>query len=95
MNDQAQRLRAALAELERELQHLEDSDPETRAMLQSAAQDITAALGRTGASRMTATPDVATSKNVLAEKVLDFEASHPRLSLALSRLIDALGQLGI
>src|SRR5687768_958970 len=103
MNDQTQRLRAAIADLERELAHLEASDPETRALLQTAAQDIGAALSKSTAISPASPPavssgeqqKVATSKNVLEEKVLEFEASHPKLSLALNRLIDALGQIGI
>jgi peptidoglycan hydrolase CwlO-like protein len=103
MNDQTQRLRAAIAELERELAHLESSDPETRALLQSAAQDIGAALSKPATSSAAASPSVptgqqekvATSKNLFEAKVLEFEASHPKISVALTRLIDALGQIGI
>ena len=94
MNDKAERLRAAIAELERELHGLESSDPETRALLQTAATDISAALqGRAvGESK---SPEAAASKNLLEQKVLEFEASHPQISLALSRFIDMLGQIGI
>lgn len=94
MTDQAQRLRAAIAELEQELAHLESSDPETRALLQDAARDISAALQRTDKKPAEAS-SVTQSKSVLEEKVIEFEASHPRLSLALNRIIDVLGQFGI
>jgi peptidoglycan hydrolase CwlO-like protein len=95
MNDQAQRLRSAIAELEHELAHLESSDPETRALLAEAAQDIRATLERMGPQETSPTGDVTQSKSLIEEKMLEFEASHPRLSLALTRIIDALGQLGI
>lgn len=93
MNDKVERLRAAIAELERELHGLEDSDPETRALLRSAASDISTALQRPSSS--TKTPDTAASRNLLEQKVLEFEASHPQVSSALSRFIDMLGQIGI
>jgi peptidoglycan hydrolase CwlO-like protein len=95
MNDKAERLRAAIADLERELHGLESSDPETRELLKSAAADIATALQeRPGAGSAPAT-DATASKNLLEQKVLEFEASHPQLSLALTRFIDMLGQIGI
>lgn len=100
MNDQAERLRAAIADLERELHTLESSDPETRALLQNAAGEISAALHRQASSRAGLTAesnslDATASKNLLEEKVLEFEASHPHISSALTRFIDMLGQIGI
>ncbi len=95
MNEKAERLRAALADLERELHDLQDSDPETRALLQSAAMDISKALQRPAIGATGKVPDTAASKNLLEQKVLEFEASHPQVSLALSRFIDMLGQIGI
>ena len=95
MNEKADRLRAAIADLERELHNLEESDPETRALLQTAASDISLALQRRPATAGTDVPDAAASKNLLEQKVLEFEASHPQVSLALSRFIDMLGQIGI
>jgi peptidoglycan hydrolase CwlO-like protein len=92
MNDKVERLRAAIAELERELHGLEHSDPETRALLQTAAADISTALERRGEMK---TPEATESRNLLEQKVLEFEASHPQVSSALSRFIDMLGQIGI
>jgi peptidoglycan hydrolase CwlO-like protein len=92
MNDKVERLRAAIAELERELHGLEESDPETRALLQTAAADISSALQRPGEMK---TPEATESRNLLEQKVLEFEASHPQVSSALSRFIDMLGQIGI
>lgn len=93
MNDKVDRLRAAIADLERELHGLEESDPETRALLKTAAADISLALQRP----TDATPPAGTaeSRNLLEQKMLEFEASHPQVSLALSRFIDMLGQIGI
>ena len=95
MNDKVERLRAAIAELERELRGLEESDPETRSLLQSAAADISSALQRPGAGSGSKKPDAVASRNLLEQKVLEFEASHPQVSSALSRFIDMLGQIGI
>lgn len=94
MTDKAERLRAALAELERELQDLEHTDPESRELLKSAAAEISLALSRP-ATKGAQAPDTSASKNVLEEKVLEFEASHPQIASALSRFIDMLGQIGI
>ena len=96
MSDKAERLRAALAELERELQQLEESDPESRELLKSAAVDISLALARPAASKSEGrVPDTAGSKSVFEQKVLEFEVSHPQVASALSRFIDMLGQIGI
>lgn len=94
MTDKSERLRAALAELERQLHDLENLDPETRAMLQSAASDISNTLEETELEDGGAA-ETARSKGLLEEKVLEFEASHPEVSLALTRFIDMLGQIGI
>lgn len=94
MNDKAERLRAAIAELEQELHGLESTDPETRALLQTAAADISAAL-HGPADGDGNPPEADASKSLLEEKVLEFEASHPQISLALRRFVDMLGQIGI
>ena len=96
MSDRAERLSAALADLEQELDQLADSDPETRALLQSAAADISRALQKSATQPTGLKPaDTAQSRNLLEQKVLEFEASHPQVSSALSRFIDMLGQIGI
>jgi hypothetical protein len=96
MTDRAERLRAAIADLERELAQLEESDPETKSLLQAAAADISRALQKQSTPKPgTAKPDTAASRNLLEQKVLEFEASHPQVSSALSRFIDMLGQIGI
>ncbi|WP_202921411.1 DUF4404 family protein [Anatilimnocola aggregata] len=94
MTDKADRLRAAIADLERELHNLEASDPETRALLQSAAADISTALHQ-ATEEEGSLPDTSESRNLIEQKVLEFEASHPQISTALSRFIDMLGQIGI
>ncbi|WP_254512524.1 DUF4404 family protein [Anatilimnocola floriformis] len=91
MTDRAERLRAAIAELERELRQLEESDPETRASLHGAASDLSLALQKPDAKPA----DTAASRNLIEQKVLEFEASHPEVSSALARFIDMLGQIGI
>jgi hypothetical protein len=62
-------------------------------MLQDAANEISTKLDRAEAAE--GDGGTAESKGVLEEKVLEFEASHPEVSLALSRFIDMLGQIGI
>jgi uncharacterized protein YukE len=99
MNDKVDRLRAAIADLERELHGLEESDPETRALLREAAADISQALHRPSSDTDQAAdppqPADSNSRNLLEQKMLEFEASHPQVSAALSRFIDMLGQIGI
>ena len=96
MSGKAERLRAAIAELERELQDLESTDPESRELLQSAAADISLALTRSSSGKTAGkVPDTAASKGLLEQKVLEFEASHPQVASALNRFIDMLGQIGI
>lgn len=95
MTDKAERLRVAIAELERELHDLGDSDPEARELLKTAAADISLALARPTTGKGGKAPDTAASKNLIEQKVLEFEASHPQVALALSRFIDMLGQIGI
>lgn len=99
MTDKAERLRAAIAELERELQDLEETDPEARELLKTAAADISLALARPATSKPGAmtvdAADTTASKNLLEQKVLEFEASHPQVASALNRFIDMLGQIGI
>ena len=95
MNDKSDRLRAAIAELEHALHDLESSDPQTRVLLQSAAADISLALQRRATGEKPKLVDPAASKSLLEQKVQEFEVSHPQVSLAISRFIDMLGQIGI
>jgi hypothetical protein len=95
MNQQLEKLRATLAELESELAGLESLDPQSRAHLASVASEISSALQRTNpiseelATKSPSLPDQ------LTENVTAFRTQHPTLAGILQRLIDGLAQLGI
>ena len=102
-----ERLRQALADLEAQLHDVESLDPETRAQLLQAANDINARLARHEATPAESAPSAAQSRadsretatgeieGSLRERLVDFEASHPQLAMVLTRVIDLLGQAGI
>ena len=92
MSEPAGKLRATIAELEAELRAVDKLDPETRAMLQLALDEIQAAL-------TAKTSHGASEPHTLAERLrlsaTDFEGSHPALANLVHRMVDALAQLGI
>jgi septal ring factor EnvC (AmiA/AmiB activator) len=91
MPERFEKLRATLAELENELDSLESVDPETQAMLEEAVREIQAALHRDEA--MNLEPDSLIAR--LKVTAQEFEADHPTVASVLTRVIDALGQMGI
>lgn len=102
MPDRNERLRTTLAELEAELHRLPAVDVETRAILEEAVAEITSVLQRGVAS--SAVAGVPTAGGAASqphddsrwrEAVADFEVSHPHLAGLLSRVINALAQIGI
>jgi hypothetical protein len=90
MADRFDKLRATLSELDAELRSVDSLDEATRAQLDAARVEISAALSR--GARSEATRHAETS---LGDRLVEFEASHPQLAGILTRLIDGLGQLGI
>jgi hypothetical protein len=92
MDENSQRLRATITELERELRGGHPVDAETRAMLLEAVEEIQAALH---ASTAPATSEPHTLGERLNQAAAGFDASHPTLAGLLRRVVDALSQLGI
>lgn len=90
MPETRNRLASTLAELQEELHQLEDLDEPTRALLRTAAGEIEQKL-RTGS--LEAAP--ATIREQFEAQITAFEASHPRLTAILSRVVDSLAQLGL
>ncbi len=96
MSARTEKLRQTLRELHAELETQGSVDPEMRALLESTVAEIQSALdddGRGGGVRRTA--DDTSVGDRLAETARHFEVSHPTLSAALGRVIDALAALGI
>lgn len=92
MDEHSQRLRATIADLERELQAGGEVDAQTRAMLLDAVEEIQAALHNKTAA-------AATEPQTLSERLTlsaaEFDVSHPTLAGLLRRVVDALAQIGI
>jgi hypothetical protein len=88
---QDKQLRQLIANLHTELQDADSVDDESRAMLQQLIGDIEKlADGDEGAN------DAGTSAvDQVEQAALKFETEHPRLSMTLGELMDALGKLGI
>ncbi len=92
MDEHSQRLRATIAELERELQSGGEVDAETRARLLDAVEEIQSALhNKTSA----ATTEPHTLGERLNLSAAEFDVSHPTLAGLLRRVVDALAQIGI
>jgi len=89
MADRLDKLRAALAELEAELQ-AGSLDDETREQMADAAAEIAASLRRGKRSETTRQ-----AEDSLQGRLVDFEAQHPQLAIIVGRLLDGLAQLGI
>jgi phytoene/squalene synthetase len=90
MSMQAEKLRAAVAELERELRAIESVDDESRRVLQSTINEIHAALRRDQQAELK--PSLVTR---LKDAIGKFEASHPSFTKILSGVIDGLAEMGI
>jgi len=88
MPERIDRLRATVRELEKELASLSEIDDQTRDVLEEAVQEIRDALRPQDLE-----PQSLASRLKLAAE--DFESSHPTLFGIVSRMIDALGQMGI
>jgi chromosome segregation ATPase len=91
MTETIEKLKSTLAELEVELQALENVDDETREVLEQAALEIAAAIER-------AEPGESAPESLLDHlraATVQFEESYPTLTGILTRLVDGLGQMGI
>ena len=85
-------LRESLHDLDAEIERIDTVDDETRAALQDLAQDIQMLLARTTA------PDALEGQPLrerLSNSITYYEITHPQLSASISRVLDALVQLGL
>ena len=95
MHDEVQKLRETLAHLHAELGTVESGDPEVRAMLMSALEDIAAKLEARGTAVDTAIVPEPLATTELAEAARQFEVEHPTLAATVRSVIDALARAGI
>lgn len=91
MPERLDRLRATLDELDRELEALDTLDDATRARLEETKRDIQAALEKQQPEEVEHESFI----ERLNDAAQEFETSHPRLTAAVGRIVDALAQLGI
>lgn len=92
MPDRLEKLRVALAELERELASVEEVDEDLRGQLESVRSDINQAL-ESGSPPEEFEPQSLIERLTAAEQ--QFEGAHPAVAGVVRRLIDGLAQLGI
>ncbi|MGH8494705.1 MAG: DUF4404 family protein [Gammaproteobacteria bacterium] len=86
------RLAELLAELERELDHADSLDDVGRQRM----RDVQAALSRALDTRGRDAPeDLAGLADPVQRSIDEFEKTHPRLTLTLGRILDALNKIGV
>lgn len=97
MNERTQHLKDMLRELESELATIDTLDPEARALLADAAQEIQQVLA--GKASEAEEPSGAAADRPVHDRLSTamerFETSHPTLTAVLGRLVDTLAQMGI
>lgn len=86
-----EKLQQLISRLHEELSSSGSVDEKSRALLQKLTQDI---------ENLAAAPDSqdddrASATSQLEEVALKFKTDHPKLSMALGELADALGKIGI
>jgi hypothetical protein len=86
--DELQRL---IAQLHERLNSADTVDEQSRVLLQKLTQDIQNMASRSAPP----TDERESATSQLEEVALKFEAEHPKLSMALGELADALGKIGI
>lgn len=86
-----QQLRSLIENLHHELASAEAIDAESRALLKELVQDVEKLADNSGSAE-DAQPE---TSGQLEKAALQFESEHPRLSMALGEVIDALTKLGI
>jgi len=84
-----EKLRELVDQLHQQLEEAEALDEQSTEQLQTALEEIRAALDRNQAS------DQESVGERLEEATAHFEQSHPTIATTLERLVDMLGQMGI
>ncbi|GIW96434.1 MAG: hypothetical protein KatS3mg110_4475 [Pirellulaceae bacterium] len=90
--DVRERLKAALQQWEEEFRGIQDLEPAVRHHLENVSRELRAAVEELGADSQES-PTHRVSR--FREMVERFEAEHPTVAGFLTRLVDALAQLGI
>lgn len=88
MPHRIEQLRSTVAELEKELENIEQVDDATRKLLEEAAREIHQALTPEDLEHQTLIDNLDTINR-------DFTIAHPRLASLVSKVVDTLGQFGI
>ncbi len=86
-----EQLQKTLADLHEELSAMDSIDGSSRALLQQLMGDIQEIISKSK-------PELDERANATAQLeavAVKFKSEHPRLSMALSEIVDALGKLGI
>ncbi|MDH3977830.1 MAG: DUF4404 family protein [Gammaproteobacteria bacterium] len=86
-----QQLRSLIENLHHELASAEAIDADSRALLKQLVQDVEN-LADESSSSEAAQPDTA---GQLENAALQFESEHPKLSMAVGEVVDALSRMGI
>jgi hypothetical protein len=94
MSQESERLRATLDALHLQLQSVDRVDPDVRALLESAVEDIHQTIDPEADPVETAEEDDSIVHRLTAA-ARHFEESHPTLSGAVTSVIEALGRMGI
>jgi hypothetical protein len=88
---ETEQLRKLIARLHEELSVADSVDEESKALLRDLTRDIDS-LADAGKALEN---DAESTAGQLEEAALKFKSEHPKLSMALGELVDALGKLGI
>ncbi len=86
-----EQLRKLIGDLHAELGAADEIDDDSRALLQQLAGDIQ----NLTVSESSASGHRDSAIDQLEDAVVQFETEHPRLSMVLGEILDALGKLGI
>ncbi len=95
MSEEADKLRATLAELHTELEGVSQDDPEVRQLLQTALAEIQQTLDSESESESAAAAEDQSLVERLGGAAKHYEDTHPNVSGTLGGLIDALSRMGI
>ena len=90
-----QQLRATLNQLRDQLADAQAIDPQLADRLRETVTDIEATLEGQPPERRHRDEDHRSLRERLSEAALEFEASHPTLSMTIGSLADALARIGI
>jgi hypothetical protein len=94
MTEHSEALRATLQELHEQLESVEAGDPEVRALLRGALDELQSTLEASPKEKQPQ-PEEDTLAERFEEAAAHFEESHPVLAGTLRNLIDTLSQMGI